>query len=169
MKTRVWDSRRDCETARKMFFSCKKNETVVSFPATVANKKDPVVELLKERNLLHINIRSSTLGEGWRPSVGGTRKDRTVILDEIFTYFPLIFCRFSADGTPSAVFPPTCLQIMPISAYFCLFSAYFLPIFRLKWYPILIINSSMLPICHFSAHMFMDSTYFPLIFRLFSA
>ena len=29
-----------------------------------------------------------------------------------------IFRRFSADGTPSAVFPPTCLQITPISAYF---------------------------------------------------
>ena len=44
-----------------------------------------------------------------------------------FGYFPLIFNRFSADGTPSAVLPPTCLQISPISAYFCL-----------KWYPILV-------------------------------
>ena len=93
-----------------------------------------------------------------------SRQDKTVILGKIFTYFPLIFRRFSAYGTPSAVFPPTCLWIAPSSAYFRLFFAYFLPIFRL-WYPILIINSSMLPICRFSAHMFTDSAYF----RLFSA
>ena len=43
---------------------------------------------------------------------------------------------------------------------FRLFSAYFPPIFCL-WYPILIINSSMLPICCFSAHVFTDSAYFP--------
>ena len=86
--------------------------------------------------------------------------------------FSPIFHRFSAYGTPSAVFPPTCLRITPIStyfrlfsAYFCLFFTYFLPIFCL-WYPILIINSSMLPICRFSAHMFTDSAYFLLIFRL---
>ena len=98
-----------------------------------------------------------------------SRQDRTAILGKIFTYFPLIFCRFSADGTPSAVFPPTCLRIMPISAYFRLFFTYFLPIFCL-WYPILIINSSMLPISCFSAHMFTDVYgYFPLIFRSFSA
>ena len=35
-----------------------------------------------------------------------------------FAYLLLIFCRFSADGTPSAVFLPTCLQSPPISAYF---------------------------------------------------
>ena len=67
---------------------------------------------------------------------------------------------FSPDGTPSAIFPPTCSQILPISAYF-----------RLIWYPILVINSRTAilggispifrrwyPICHFSA-------YVPLIFR----
>ena len=49
-------------------------------------------------------------------------------------------------------------------AYFCLL----LPIFRLKWYPILVINSSMVPICCFSAYMFMDSAYFLPIFCSFS-
>ena len=83
-----------------------------------------------------------------------------------FTYFLLIFRLFSAYGTPSAVFKPRCLLNSPISTYFCLFSAYFPPIFHLKWYPILVINSSMEPICCFSTHMFLDSAYFPLIFRL---
>ena len=73
-----------------------------------------------------------------------------------------IFRLFSAYGTPSAVFPHTCLRNSPISAYF-------LPIFSLKWYPILVINSSMEPICCFSTYMFTVSAYFPPIFRSFSA
>ena len=44
-----------------------------------------------------------------------------------FAYFPLIFCLFSAYGTPSAVFKPTCLRNLPIFVYFRLFSAYFPP------------------------------------------
>ena len=79
-----------------------------------------------------------------------------------FTYFLLIFRLFSAYGTPSAVFKPTCLWNSPISAYFRLFSAYFPP----KWYPILAINWS---ICCFSAHMFTVFAYFRPIFRSFSA
>ena len=74
-----------------------------------------------------------------------------------FAYFLVIFRLFSAYGTPSAVFSPHVYGI-------CLFppiSVSFLPIFRLKWYPILVINSSMEPICCFSTHMFMDSAYFP--------
>ena len=59
------------------------------------------------------------------------------------------FCLFSSDGTPSAVFLPKCLWNLSISAYL-----------KLKWYPILVINLSMVPICHFSA-------YAPLIFHLF--
>ena len=50
-------------------------------------------------------------------------------------------------------------------ANFRLFSAHLAPI----WYPILVINSSMVPICHFSACMFTDSAYFPPMFRSFSA
>ena len=72
-----------------------------------------------------------------------------------FTYFPLIFHLFSAYGTPSAVFKPTCLRNSPISAYF-----------PPKWYPIHVINWS---ICCFSAHMFTVFAYFPPIFRSFSA
>ena len=41
-------------------------------------------------------------------------QDRMAILGRISP----IFRSFSADGTPSAVFPPTCLQILPISANF---------------------------------------------------
>ena len=51
-------------------------------------------------------------------------------------------------------------------AYLRLISIYILPIFCLKWYPILVINWSMEPICCFSAHMFTVSAYFPPIFRL---
>ena len=79
-----------------------------------------------------------------------------------FSYFPLIFHLFSTYGTPSAVFKPKCLWNSPISAYFHLFSAYFLPI----WYHIFVINWS---ICCFSAHMFTVFAYFPPIFRSFSA
>ena len=84
-----------------------------------------------------------------------------------FAYFLLIFCQFSPYGTPSSIFRPTCL--------ICLFlpiSFYFLPIFCLKWYPILVINSSMGPICCFSAHMLtlsffcLYSAHFLPIFRL---
>ena len=74
---------------------------------------------------------------------GRTRLDRTAILGEIFAYFPLIFRRFSANGTPSAIFLPTCLWIMPNSTYFppifCLFFTYLLhsemvphPYYKLK-------------------------------------
>ena len=48
-------------------------------------------------------------------------------------------------------------------------SVYFLPIFCLKWYHILVINSITDSICCFFAHMFTDSAYFPPIFRSFSA
>ena len=48
-------------------------------------------------------------------------------------------------------------------------SVYFPPIFHLKWYPIRVINSSVEPICCFSAHMFTVSAYFPPIFLSFSA
>ena len=64
------------------------------------------------------------------------------------------FCLISADGTPSTV------HIYGI----CLF----LPIFCLKWYPILVINSSMVPISHFSTHMFTDSAFFPPMVCSFS-
>ena len=47
-----------------------------------------------------------------------------------FTYFRLIFRQFSADGTPSAIFPPTCLRIPPI---FRICSAHFPPTFRLTF------------------------------------
>ena len=77
------------------------------------------------------------------------RQDQTVILGEISPIFRI----FSTYGTPLAVFLPTCLTEF---AYFRLF----LPILCLKWYPILVINSSMVPICCFSAHMFTDSVYF---------
>ena len=76
-----------------------------------------------------------------------------------FAYLLLSFCRFSAYGTPSAVFKPTCLQNSPISIYFS-------PVSRLKWYLILVINSSIEPIRCFSAHMFTVSAYFPFIFCL---
>ena len=72
-------------------------------------------------------------------------------------YFPLIFRLFSAYGTPSAVFKPTYLWNSPISLYFP-------PIFCLKWYPILVINSRMEPICCFS-----PTCLWILPFRLFSA
>ena len=76
------------------------------------------------------------------------------------------------------LFSPYFLPIVPHPLFFrthvygiCLFlpiSVYFPPIFCLKWYPILVINSSMEPICCFSAHMFMVSAYFPPIFHSFS-
>ena len=74
-----------------------------------------------------------------------TRQDKMAILGEILPIFRLWYpiCRFSA-------------HMFMEFAHFCLF----LPIFCLKWYPILVINSSMITICHFSAHMFTDSTYF---------
>ena len=62
------------------------------------------------------------------------RQDRTAILDKISP----IFRSFSDDDTPSAICLPTGLQIPPISADF-------LPIFCLKWYPILFITGSMVP------------------------
>ena len=127
---------------------------------------------LRLLNLKDINNQTVASRSFW--NYWTSRQDRMAILGEIFAYFPLIFRRFSAIGTPSAVFPPTCLRIMdyayfrlflPIfclfSAYFRLFFTYFLLIFHLKWYPILIINSSILPIFRFSAHMFTDSAYFP--------
>ena len=91
------------------------------------------------------------------------QQDKMVILGETSPIFIfIIFHLFSAYGTPSAVFPPTCLWNLPISIYFP-------PISCLKWYPILVINSSMLPICCFSIQMFTDSAYFLPIFCSFSA
>ena len=87
-----------------------------------------------------------------------SRQDKMAILGKILP----ILCSFSAYGTPSAIFKPTCLWNLP-------FSLLFLPIFCLKRYPILVINSNMEPICYFSARMFTDSAYFPPIFYLFSA
>ena len=58
-----------------------------------------------------------------------------------------------------------CADFCLFPPIFCLFSAYFPP----EMVPHPFINSSMLPICRFSAYMFMDSAYFLLIFRSFSA
>ena len=66
------------------------------------------------------------------------------------TYFTLIFHLFSAYVPHPPFFYPHVYRI-------CLF----LPIFCLKWYPILVINSSMVPICCFSVYIFTDSVYFP--------
>ena len=71
-------------------------------------------------------------------------------------HFPPIFCL--CYGTPSAIFKPTCLQNSPILTYFCPSSAYFPPKLVPQYYPILVINSSMEPICCFSAHMFTHPT-----------
>ena len=79
--------------------------------------------------------------------------------ERIFTYFRL----FSTYGTPSAVFPQTCLRNSPIFVYFP-------PIFCLKWYPhpcyklkhgthLLFSRPHVYGFCLFS-------TYIPLIFRL---
>ena len=73
------------------------------------------------------------------------------------TYFPPMVPHLSFLS------PRTCLWNLPISAYFCLFSAYF-PL-NMVPHPS---NSSMEPICCFSAHMFMDPAYFLLIFHSFS-
>ena len=80
-----------------------------------------------------------------------------------FAYFPLIFFLFSAYGTPSTFF----YGIPPISIYF-------LSIFRLKCYPILVLNSSIWypfaafpPTClHILPIFCLYSTHFPPIFRL---
>ena len=56
----------------------------------------------------------------------------------------------------------TCLRLPPVSANF-------MPILCLKGYHILVINSSMVPICHFSVHMITDSAYFLPMFRSFFA
>ena len=88
-----------------------------------------------------------------------SRQDKTAILGKILP----IFCSFSAYGTPSAVFKPTCLQNSPISIYFP-------SIFRLKWYPsllyklkhgthLLFFRPHVYGFCLFSAH-------FPPIFCL---
>ena len=67
------------------------------------------------------------------------------------THFLLFFCRWYPIRHFSA-------HMFMDSAYFLLFSAYFCwfsPILCLKWYPILVINSSMVP------HLpFTDSAYF---------
>ena len=60
----------------------------------------------------------------WRSMSGKTERGD---FGRNFAYFRLIFRWISAFGTPSAIFPPACLQIPPSSAFFCLFSAYFLP------------------------------------------
>ena len=85
-----------------------------------------------------------------------SRQDKTAILGEISP----IFRSFSA------YFPPMVSHLPFLSPHvygICLFppiSVYFPPIFCLKWYPILVINSSMEPIFCFSAHMFMGFAYF---------
>ena len=84
----------------------------------------------------------------------GKTKRRFLAKFRLFSaHFPPIF--------PPMVPHPTCM--FTEFAYFRLFTS----IFRLKWYPILVMNSSMEPICCFSAHMFTDSAYFPLIFHSF--
>ena len=97
-----------------------------------------------------------------------SRQNRTAILAGIclfLAHFPLNFCLW---------YPIRCFSahMFTESAYFCLFpliSAYFLP----KWYPILVINSNIVPhplffcpyvyrFCPFSAYVVL------LIFRLYS-
>ena len=87
------------------------------------------------------------------------RQDRKAILGEIspiFRSFSANFLHMVPHGVP--FFHPHVYELN-----------LFLPIFCLKWYPILVINSSMVPICCFSAHMFTDSAYFPSMFHSFSA
>ena len=71
-----------------------------------------------------------------------------------FAYFPLNFRLF----LPMVPHPPF---LSPHVYGIRLFPS----IFRLKWYPILVINSSMEPICCFSTHMFTVSAYFLPIFH----
>ena len=75
-----------------------------------------------------------------------SRQDKTAILGEILPIFRL----FSAYFLPM-VPHPTFLSPHVYRIHLSLpISIYFLPIFLLKWYPILAINSSMEPICCFS-------------------
>ena len=91
-----------------------------------------------------------------------TRQDKMAILGEILPIFRSL----------SAYFPHMVPHLPFLSPHvygirlFLSIYVYFPPIFCLKWYPILAINSSMEPICCFSAHMFTDSAYFLLIFHL---
>ena len=83
--------------------------------------------------------------------------------------FLVKFCLFSAYFPPMV---PHLTFLRPHVYRICLFppiSAHFLYIFCLKWYPILVINSNMVPICYFSAHIFTDCAYFPPMFHSFSA
>ena len=117
----------------------------------------------KESNALH----SSSFGRGHLvPLVMhcasqlqqcSARQDKMVILGKISPIFRSFSTYF--------------LSMVPHPLFFCphvyrihLFS----PIFCLKWYPILVKNSSRVPICSFSTFMFTDSAYVPLIFCLFS-
>ena len=83
-----------------------------------------------------------------------------------FVYFPLIFSLFSAYGTPSDVFKPICLWNSLISAYFHLFSVYFLPImvphpcYKLKH------GTHLLFFCPHVYGFCLFSTHFPPISRL---
>ena len=75
------------------------------------------------------------------PRITVSRQDRTAVLGGILP----IFSSFLADFLPMVPHP---LFFHPHVYKFCLFppvSANFLPIFCLKWYPILFINSSMVP------------------------
>ena len=96
--------------------------------------------------------------------IGDTRQDKTVILGETLP----IFHSFSAYGNPSAIFPPTYLQNSPISAYFHLFSAYFLP--KMVPHPCYKLKHGT-HLLSFRPHVYgfcLFSAYIPLIFRLFS-
>ena len=87
-------------------------------------------------------------------------------------YFPLIFSRFSAYGTPSFLYTqawyPIChftTLMFTDSAYFLPIFTHFLPIFCLNGTPSLLYTQAWYPIRHFSAHMFTDSVYFSLLLR----
>ena len=96
---------------------------------------------------------------------GDFKKDNPARQMAILGEISIIFRLFSAYGTPSAIFPHTCLRNSPISVYFP-------PIFHRKWYPhhcyklkhlthLLFFRQHVYGFCLFSA-------YIPLIFRLFS-
>ena len=101
------------------------------------------------------------------------------MVTHLIIFFPLLNCPARHFGWNFTYSLPIFCLWYPIRhfsthmfmqfAYFHLFPSIFSPIFCLKWYPILVINSSMVPICCFFTHMFMDSAYFPPIFCSFSA
>ena len=94
-----------------------------------------------------------------------SRQDKTAILGEISPIFHL----FSAFGTLSTIFLPTCLQNLPISVYFRLFSAYF-PL-KIVPHPCYKFKHGTHLLC-FSPHVYgfcIFSAYILLIFHLYSA